>query len=303
MVDSEQTGSSGRRKLEPDFEIRFPPLPRTVALVTALMAENADPPDTPRLVEIIRADPVVGTSVLRRINSAYYGMRTRIVDIDKACQFLGFDEVCDIVLTAGMMKLGDIFETPGQIAIFDRIMELSLGSAVYNKKLAEDLDVRQKGLAFTTGLLHTVGRLVILYNRPGEYESLWYETETGRPPTVTSEQIIFGTDHTELATLAGKEWNLPEEAVTVVRSYLTPGHVKNQTLRVLALCLSIASAAADHYCLDGGESAGRAFSPPAALFGLASQAGVKPDRLTTLIEREREEVLRFIRSMVDPQND
>lgn len=303
MDEFEKINSGGRQEWEPNFEIRFPPLPRTVAAVTKISAEKTDPPDTPALVEVVKADPVIGASVLRRINSAYYGMRTRVVDIEKACQLLGFEEVCDLVLTSGMMKLGDIFNTQAQIDIFDRIMELSLGAATYNKKIADAFDVPQKGMAFTTGLLHTVGRLVLLYNRPKDYEALWFTTMTGRPPTVTSEQIIFGTDHAALSALAGEEWHLPEEAMTVIRFYLTPGHVNDHDLRMLALSLAIASAATDHYCLTANRTQGGDFVPPAALYALARQLDVEPTLVTKLIEKECDQVLKFIRSMVNPQND
>ncbi|MEX0599086.1 MAG: HDOD domain-containing protein [Rhodothermales bacterium] len=303
MGEFDQVNPSMRKDWEPNFEIELPPLPRTVTEVSKLLAEETDPPDTPRLVEIVKADPVIGTSVLRRINSAYYGMRTRVVEIDKATQLLGCEEVCDIVRTAGVMKLGDIFETETQIEIFDRIMELSLGAATYTKMIADKYDIPQKSIGFTTGLLHTVGRLILLYNRPNDYEALWFTTEKGRPPTVTSEQIIFGTDHAELSALAGEEWRLPENAVTVMRFYLTPGHINLQPSRVLALCLAVASAATDHYCLNETERTGTEFAPPAAMYALARQLDVKPNVLSEYITSQRDDVLRFIRSMVDPKTD
>lgn len=290
------SGSSGDWK--PNFEIRFPPLPRTVGEVSKLLAETNDTPDTPRLVEIVNSDPVIGASVLRRINSAYYGMRTRVADIQKACFLLGFEEVCDIVLTAGMMKLGDIFETEAQIDIFDQIMEMSLGAAAYNKHLAQHLDLNERGFAFSTGLLHTVGRLVLLYNRPNDYEALWYTTESGKPPTVTSEQIIFGTDHAELAAHAAENWHLPQEAAEVIRNYLTPGHLENLDTRVLALTLSIASAATEHFFLNS-KHVEEEFSSPAALYALARQLQISAEEIIEHLEAQRSEVSNFIHSMVE----
>lgn len=298
MDDLNKINPGARGEWKPNFEIRFPPLPRTVAEVSKLLAETNEAPDTPRLVEIVNSDPVIGASVLRRINSAYYGMRTRVADIQKACFLLGFEEVCDIVLTAGMMKLGDIFESETQIDIFEQIMEMSLGTASYNKHLAQHLNLSQRGFAFTTGLLHTVGRLVLLYNRPSDYEALWYTTESGKPPTVTSEQIIFGTDHAELAARAAENWHLPEDAGTVIRNYLTPGHIENFEIRVLALTLSISSAATEHFFLNSPLE-DEEFSPPAALYALARTLQAPPADIVEQLEVHREEVAKFINSMVD----
>lgn len=297
MEDSNKISPGTRQDWKPNFEIRFPPLPRTVAEVSKLLAETTDAPDTLRLVEIVNTDPVIGASVLRRINSAYYGMRTRVADVEKACVLLGFEEVCDIVLTAGMMKLADIFESEAQIDIFGRIMEMSLGTAGYNKKLTQYLDLGQRGFAFSTGLIYTVGRLVLLYNRPNDYESLWYATARGKPPTVTSEQIIFGTDHTELAERTAESWQLPRDAAVVMRNYLTPGHVEDYEIRVLALTLSISAAATEHFFLNGGVD-DREFSPPAALYALARQLVVPADDVVAFLHEHRGEVGAFIHSMV-----
>ncbi len=297
MDDFDKISPDTRQEWKPNFEIRFPPLPRTVAEVSKLLAETTDAPDTPRLVEIVNSDPVIGASVLRRINSAYYGMRTRVAEVEKACLLLGFEEVCDIVLTAGMMKLADIFESEAQIDIFGRIMEMSLGTASYNKKLAQYLDLSRRGFAFTTGLIYTVGRLVLLYNRPNDYEALWFSTERGKPPTVTSEQITFGTDHTELAARTAENWHLPADASTVIRNYLTPGHVAEFEIRVLALTLSISSAATEHFFSTKGAD-DQAFSPPAALYALARQLQVQADDVVAFLLEQRSEVGVFIHSMV-----
>lgn len=297
MDELSKINSGPRGDWKPNFEIRFPPLPRTLGEVSKLLAETGDTPDTPRLVEIVNSDPVIGAFVLRRINSAYYGMRTRVADIQKACFLLGFEEVCDIVLTAGMMKLGDIFDTAPQIDIFEQVMEMSLGTAAFNKHLAKHLNLAERGFAFSTGLLHTIGRLVLLYNRPKDYEALWYTTESRTPPTPTSEQIIFGTDHADLAAQAAESWNLPESAVKVIRNYLTPGHIDQFEVRILALTLSISAAATEHFFLEDGEP-DEEFAPPAALYALARQLQIAPTEIADQFTSQRDEVARFIHSMV-----
>lgn len=298
MDEYNETNPETQREWTPNFEIRFPPLSRTVAEVTKLLTETTDAPDTPRLVEIVNSDPVIGAFVLRRINSAYYGMRTRVSDIQKACFLLGFEEVCDIVLTAGMMKLGDIFDSASQIKIFEHILEMSLGTAGFNKKLAQHLDLSRRGFAFTTGLIHTVGRLVLLYNRPKDYEALWHSSEAGASPTVTSEQIVFGMDHAELGARAAESWQLPDDAATVIRNYLTPGHVDDADVRVLALTLSVSAAATRHFFSNAGGG-NEAFSPPAALYALARHARIPADGVITFVHEQREDVGTFIHTMVN----
>lgn len=298
MIDTPSTTAAMRQDHLPNYDMRFPPLSRTVVEVSRLIANKKDVPDTPELVRIVNTDPVVATSVLRRINSAYYGMGRRIGDLQKAVFLLGFDEVCDIVLTAGMMRLDDVLYSGEQNRIFEQVMKMSVGTASYARKIASHLQIAQHQTAFTIGLLHTIGRLVLLYNRPHDYEALWYTSDHGFAPAATSEQIIFGTDHAELGAQAAESWNLPEVVVQVIRHYLTPGHLKDPALRMLALTLSVAANATERLCLT--EHAERPpFEPGAALFMLARQAQTSPEDLVALIEDSWTEIWDYTRSMVD----
>ena len=211
-----------RFERQPDLEMRFPPLPRTLAEVTRLLADAGEVPDTRRLADVTSADPVIAAAVLRRINSAYYGLRRRVGDLRKAVFLLGFLEVCNIVLTGGIMKLRDVLSSDEQAAIFERIMRMGVGAASYTQELALRLSLPLKHLAFTTGLLHIAGRLVLLYNKPDNYEALWFTCDTGRAPTIRDERTIFGTDYTELGGLAADQWHLPEDVARIIQYHLRP---------------------------------------------------------------------------------
>lgn len=299
MPETQRIIPAPRKERTPNFDIRFPPLPRTVGEVTCLVAEQGEVPDTSRLVGIVDSDPVVASSVLRRINSAYYGVRRRVGDIHKAVHLLGFDEVCDIVLTSGMMRLQDILHSSEQAKIFDQIMWMSVGTASFSKKVAAHLQLNQQSSAFTLGLLHTCGRLVLLYNRPNDYEALWCTNEYGFAPTVTSEQIIFGTDHAELGSMAAASWHLPEFVVKVLREYLTPGHLEDRELRILGLTLAVSAQACERFCVDPSLKGG-SFDPSAALHLLARATHTGSDEIVDVIESSRQEVFDYTHSMVGP---
>lgn len=299
MIETQRITPATRIESAPNFDIRFPPLPRTVAEVTKLIAEKPEVPDTPRLVSIVNTDPVVAGSVLRRINSAYYGVRRRVGDLQKAVYLLGFEEVCDIVLTSGMMRLQDILNSEEQTRIFEQIMRMSVGTASFAKKIAAHLNLFQQTSGFILGLLHTSGRLVLLYNRPDDYEALWCTNDYGFAPTVTSEQIIFGTDHAELGSMAAESWHLPEFIVDVIRNYLTPGHLHERDLRLLALTLSVSASATERLCLHKAHDEPQ-LEPTAALHMLAKITETKAEDLIDLIESNWKEINEYTHTMVSP---
>ena len=266
----------------PILEIRFPPLPRTVAEVSHLLSEQGQVPDTPRLVEIVNEDPIVAFSVLRRINSAYYGMRRRVGDIQKSVFLLGFLEVCNIVLTAGMMRLRDVLETHEQELIFDKIMQMSIGTAHYAQELSLFLQLPNRSTAFTAGLLHATGRLVLLYNKPHDYEALWCTNTDGHAPSVEDERMIFGTDHAQLGALAAERWHLPPELVSIIAFNGKPDEVKDPDLRDLARAVHVGAEAVQQ--LDMKEDVERKFTADEVLHALALERGATPESLVELIE-------------------
>lgn len=291
-----------RFEQSPNLEMRFPPLSRTVAEVSQLLAEQDDVPDTPQLGEIIHRDPVMAATVLRRVNSAYYGMRRRITNIRKAVRLLGFLEACHIVLTASMLQLRDVLRSDQQSAIYDQLIQLSLGAASFAQAIAEELKLAHKSSAFTAGLLHSVGRMVLLYNRSNDYEALWRTTDDGLMPSADAEELIFGTDHTKLGALAANHWNLPSVVVKVIRSYLTPGHLREEDLRLLALTIAVSVSATQQLCMrrpaPSDADAPDGFEPGAAAHALARATGRRSADLVAFVESQADEVNAYVDAML-----
>lgn len=232
-------------KFQANFNVRFPPLPRTTSEVTRLLSEDEAEPNLEQLIEIVHADPIVTQLVLRRINSAYYGLQRRVTEVQKAIALLGFIEVSNIVLTAAMLQLQEAVSNPEQEHIFKNLMRLSIGGAIYAQRLAQWLHLPFVRRVFTAGLLHVSGRLILLYNRPDDYEALWYTTEKGSLPPADAERTIFGVSYLELNERAANEWNLPEELGLVLGKLDTPKELPTPELQIQAALVATGSAAAE----------------------------------------------------------
>lgn len=250
--------------------------------VSQLLAESKENPDTQRLVDAINRDPVVATTVLRRINSAFYGMRRMVSDLRKAVFLLGFLEVSNIVMTAALLKLREVLTSAEQVQMFSQIMRMSVTTAYYTQEIARSTMLPNAGIAFTTGLLHSIGRLVLLYNKPHDYEALWCTSDSGMAPSVEAERVIFGTDHAHLAALAADRWNLPGDIVTVIGHYLDPSLVQDQDLRKLTFALALSAEAAAYGC--AGEELLSAEEPPETLVAFARTVDMTPAEVADLLQ-------------------
>lgn len=302
-----------------DFDLRFPPLSRTVAEVSDLLGENGMP-DTDRLLNIVHMDPLVVASVLKRINSAFYGMRQQFQDIRKAILMIGFIEVCNIVMASGFVGLRKDVNSDLQIKIIDRIMRVSIGSGFYTNLISQHLRLPDKSSAFTAGLLQNVGRFVLLYNLPDVYEQLYIGSKYGYMPTHEDEIQMMGIDHSSIGALAAQHWNFPELITSLIESYHKPGQLTIPDHRTTALVLSASSSIAQQLCAghddlrkngasstqetdDDDVKSGIDFpipiESPASFSQLAQRKQVNVDELQELVNASQEEALKYIDMMIN----
>ena len=279
----------------PDFSLRFPPLPKTLTEVSRLAKESAELPDTPRLADIVRADPIIAAFVLRRVNSVYHGVRREVDDVRQAVFLLGFQEVCNLALA--VMEESVISDESA--AVFRDIMKVSIGAAFFANELATRLNAPQKSKAFTLGLQHAVGRLVLLYNRPREYETLWASTKTDFGPRAVNERMTFGADHHELGARALEKWSYPASITSIIRNYHRPGALKEHHLRSLAMTVSVAISASEQLCLSLVSNKGKPFFTPTPIaHALARLMKVTSKDLVEQIRPHRDEARDYIAAML-----
>jgi HD-like signal output (HDOD) protein len=283
-----------RGELRPS--ISFPPLPHTVESVSELLSEMGVEPNTMQLAQIVDSDPMVAASVLRRINSAYYGVRRRIASVQKAVMLLGFLEVANLVLTAGMVQLEETFGADEPSKLFNRIMRRCIGTAQYARELAGHLHSSSEGPAFSAGLLHAVGRLIMLHNDAETYERLW--DQAGAPPARDAENEAFGIDHARLGAVAADEWKLPGLLIKAIRYYPTPEKLEEQEQRLVARVVGTAAAAIDRMRLADGVEAEREYEATPELAALAEEMEADPEQLVAFIEKKRPRVRSYVDTMM-----
>lgn len=275
-----------------EMDVDFPPLPRTVAEVSHLVAEVDGEPNTQKLASLVNDDPVIAATVLQRINSAYYGMRRRISNVRKAVMLLGFLDVANVVLTAGFLQLEEAFADEDQIAVFHQIMEDSIGVGQLAREVAAALHLSIEGPAYSAGLLHNVGRLIFLYNAPDDYTALRHADDGLALPSIEAEAHIFGAHHAEVGASALNAWQLPMTLIDAIRYYPTPTAPDDAAHQLVATLVNVAATAfsmpADSDALDDA---------PAVAF-LAGQSDTSIAMITDAVETRRHRVNDYVSMMM-----
>lgn len=279
-------------------DLKFPPMPQTLTDIMRLRAEGAA--DVERLIEVVKNDPGIAASVLRRVNSAYYGLSRKVSQVDKAIGLLGYKEVYGLALAAVVRQAFAFQGTEEAGAIYRHIMRHSVATATIARKLAEQISPIATETAFTTGLLHQLGRLLLLSAVPRPYAELWLrlspakDTSTLVSPTPAMERFVFKTDYTQLGLVLAQHWGLPEEMMSVIRSHHDPDGIDAPFVRGLALMVAVGHAVS----VELFEPASRTETIAGLLCDLAETRKMKPEKLHHLIDSHRDEARDFAESMM-----
>lgn len=187
----------------------LPTIPTVLAKILAIV--GSDSASTRQLVEVIEKDQTLTAKLLRLANGAFFGQSRRVSTVPRAILLLGFSTVRNLALG---VKVWDALGTGVSTDKLERLWEHSVIVALCARTLAGRLHACDPDEAFTSGLLHDIGRLVIASRFRAQY---WQLAGPGVEPSPADEQGAFGVDHAEVGGWLLEAWRLPTTVVESVR--------------------------------------------------------------------------------------
>ncbi|MBI4616270.1 MAG: HDOD domain-containing protein [Planctomycetes bacterium] len=196
----------------------IPPLP---LVVTRIVEELSNPKSSAKSVaEIAVSDPVLASTLLRAINSSFYGILNEIADVRQAVALLGFDTVQTLVMQFGLAKL--FKSKDGEVGYNTEDLWIhSLCVSLVAQTLARKIPGLDTGFVSTFGLLHDIGKLAINSKFPDKVSRLFEEAASGES-FLRREERLFGADHAFIGAFLGREWDLPEDLTTAIQWHHFP---------------------------------------------------------------------------------
>ncbi len=101
-------------------------------------------------------------------------------------------------------------------------------AAVAAQLIAQDRN-EDDTVAFTAGLLHDVGKIVLSEFLAAKTAQIFEETETNHHSMREAEKLLVGWDHAEIGARLLERWHLPPSLVTAVRHHHAPGEAGDYT--------------------------------------------------------------------------
>lgn len=192
----------------------LPPLPHVAAQALSLIED----PDTTagQLTELLGGDTALAARVLKIANSAMFSRQREITTINQAIMTIGFKTLKGIIVAATLRQLNRKFGPIEQM-----IWQNSACTAIACRKLAAHLKKPYVEEVFLLGLLHDLGKLVLMRQIPKEYEEVVKVTEGGTFFN-DAEQDKFGFAHPLIGALVAKKWNFSMETCQVILHHHDP---------------------------------------------------------------------------------
>ncbi|HTR42973.1 MAG TPA: HDOD domain-containing protein [Pseudomonadales bacterium] len=176
--------------------------------------------DVDEIVAVLRRDTALSVEVLRRCNSSYFGLDTPVTDINEAVFQLGFHEVYQMTVSlSGMQTMKPKEAIPGFSA--EALQRHSSIAAIAAGELALEVD-ESEGIAFTAGLLHDVGKLVLALGEREKYVAMMDDCKRTGASLSEKEKNLFGFNHDEVGARLLQRWGVPVEVVTPALRHNSP---------------------------------------------------------------------------------
>ncbi|HXT10704.1 MAG TPA: HDOD domain-containing protein [Candidatus Angelobacter sp.] len=258
----------------------LPPISQAALQLVNLLDEPAVSNDD--VVQVLKYDNVLTAKLLRACNSPYFGLEEPVSSVDQAVLILGHHQILHIVLT---LAFGGAMAVPlaGYAVESNELWRHSLTAAtaaefVVTRGIEMNVD---PPVAFTVGLLHDIGKLVLTQVLTPEHQRDIHALITDRGfSRYEAEKGVLGTDHGEVGGALLRAWNLPEDIIEAVANHHTPVLAPSPGLSVvahLANCLAhrVASAPAlEAYTVRVDHRVADAFQ-------------LTPERFETMVEEVR----------------
>jgi putative nucleotidyltransferase with HDIG domain len=180
--------------------------------------------------DFISNDPALTTKVLKMVNSPVYGFPGRISSVSQAVILLGLNVVKGLLLGVSVFDLMQ----KSMIGLWEH----SLGCAIIARLIAKKKGLKEPEEVSINGLLHDIGKVILILQFPREYELAMQDAETKGVTVYETERDYFAANHATVGSWIAKQWNFPRNLIDVIEYHHKPNLAKNAPVEAAIVHLS-----------------------------------------------------------------
>lgn len=203
-----------------------------------------------QFVEVIESDEGLSARILKVANSVFFERGHKSATIEEAVLVIGVSELRNLL---NATCLAEIF--PSQSKLRSVLWQHDIATAIAARELARVIVPRECEAAFLGGLMHDIGKLLLVQRAPEKYAEVVRIVEKEGAPFYEAESQIFPFDHCEVGQLIGERWNFSADLLEIIRSHHNAHDAGSSCHGPAMLALVIQAADAAAYSLGLGVPA------------------------------------------------
>jgi putative nucleotidyltransferase with HDIG domain len=197
----------------------LPSLPQIYARLQSVLKD----PDVmvEDVAEIIAQDIAMTAKLLQLVNSSFFGLYKRVESPERAVTLLGIDTIRVLVL--GVQIFSEIKIDPSVVSL-ESLWHHSMAVAQCSRKIAmdvtEDKDIISN--CFIAGMLHDIGRLLLLSKMSEGYLPLVERVATEDLELLSEENRMFSASHCDVGAYLIGLWGFNIDIVEAIAFHHDP---------------------------------------------------------------------------------
>lgn len=163
--------------------------------------------------DMVTRDPILSAMVLKSVNSPVFQTASDVKSIHTAVNILGLVNLKNLIAFGVMPH--SLFRKPGHQQMFRKVWLHMNATALVASALAKGVSGVDSGFLYTAGLMHDIGKLVLILLTDGGEDGVY-------PDTLAHEYELLTTTHLDVLKLMTEDGSMPAQLGSLLLSHHTP---------------------------------------------------------------------------------
>lgn len=190
----------------------IPPMPGAAQKAFKLSTDpNAEARD---FIDIIESDEALSARVIKIANSVFFDRGHQSKTIEESVTVIGINELRCLLSST---SLAEIFPSnnPGRQSMWAH----DVATGLISKAISARLGPLDADLAFLCGLMHDIGKLLLMQRASENYSKVFKMVEENGEDFCRAEEKVFMFTHNDVGQLIAEKWNFSPELADAIASH------------------------------------------------------------------------------------
>lgn len=184
---------------------------------------HAEQSYTAQIAEIIRRDPTLTSRLLKLVNSVFFGLSTRITNIEEAVFYLGLRQIRELGMATPIIEDFNDLQVGFRKVNWRQMWQHSIGTAILTRETLSVIGLSfEDDSDYIVGLVHNVGKIVLAFAFPEEFDVLVNTSARTTQEVAAYERAMVGWDHARIGAYYLEKHSLAAPVVEAVRYHNDP---------------------------------------------------------------------------------